>query len=259
MECWQGSESGSMSKRSGLKAARSLKTYLTFVTCVFFINPVFAESWTHGGASGKAMVCKPDTTPPYPAVVYNHGHLIDSAGLEGAARKGYDLRELCDAFAQEGYLAFILLRQHGDGKGKKYIRKIIQEARQGLAAAKARPDVDPERVALGGFSRGGFLTLTAATQGVDVAAAFMLAPGMTKPFHKALSRIDEIKAPMFAMIAKDDESDFLKNVSSLENAANDSGKELKVHYYPSGEHALFYNHTKYLPELVSFLNLHLGK
>ena len=259
MECWQGSESGRVSKRTQWKAAGSPKACLALLACLFFINPALAESWTHGGASGKAMVCKPDSAPPYPAVVYNHGHLIDSAGLEGAARKGYDLGELCDAFAQEGYLAFILLRQHGDGKGKKYIRKIIQEARQGLAAAKARSDVEPERVALGGFSRGGFLTLTTATQGVDVAAAFMLAPGMTKPFHKALSRIDGIKAPMLAMIAKDEESDFLKNVSSLEGAANGSGKELKVHYYPSGGHDLFYNHTKYWPELISFLNLHLDK
>ncbi len=66
------------------------------------------------GGKGQALLCKPGGKGPFPAVLYNHGMVVDIYGYQGAAsRRGYDMDGICRAFAKDGFLAFLPIRQTG--------------------------------------------------------------------------------------------------------------------------------------------------
>lgn len=96
-----------------------------------------------------SIVCWPGGEGPFPAVLYNHG------GKRAAV--GGDLEATCEALADAGYIA----------RSEKRPESItltghLDDVLQALTALRARHDVDPDRVGIMGFSRGGLLTLQAA-------------------------------------------------------------------------------------------------
>jgi carboxymethylenebutenolidase len=120
---------------------------------------------TPDGASLRAELFLPDGEGPYAGVVVLH----ESFGLND------DIRRIAARFAQAGYAALAPdLYSHGkrivclsrvmvDMLSGAVAREIadIHAAREALAA---RPEVDPERIAIAGFCQGGGFALVAGAQ-----------------------------------------------------------------------------------------------
>lgn len=207
------------------------------------------SDWQHGDTKGGALVCVPEGEPPFPAVVYNHGLIVDQKGLDGAAARGYDLRGLCQAFAESRVLAFMPIRRSS-------YRDQLKEVEAALAATRARPDVDPGRVSLAGFSRGGFLTFLASIRGAEAQSFVLLAPapGQDQAFLKGLRHVGRIGSPVLAMVERSDDTFITNNVDRLEDALRAADKPHTVIRYDGGEgHALFFTPRYYWPDLIDFL------
>ena len=95
----------------------------------------------------RALVCAPKGPPPFAAVVFNHGSIVDMMGWPGATQRGYRLDRVCEALAAEGYFVFAPIRENtARGLGfpdyEDAYREIVLQA---IDHVKALPEVDVSR------------------------------------------------------------------------------------------------------------------
>ncbi|MCP5368807.1 MAG: dienelactone hydrolase family protein [Hyphomicrobiales bacterium] len=230
---------------------RRLATGLVLLAALAACNATGLTEWRQGGTAGRAMVCKPEGAGPFPAVVYNHGLIVDRDGLSAASGKGYDMAGMCRALAGEGILAFFPVRASGLG----HLRNHLTEVEAALEAVRARPDVDPNRVVLAGFSRGGLLTMVAAARGASARAFVIMAPAPGRGmFDRVVPRAAGIAAPVLVMVEAGDSADIRGNVDSLEAALRGGRVPHRViRYDRGGGHKLFYGAGYWWRDYVDFL------
>ncbi len=191
-----------------------------------------------------SIVCRPAGEGPFPAVLYNHG------GLGTAV--GGDLLSTCVALAEAGYVARSELRPASvslDGQ--------LDDVLQGLDELRSHPDVDPDQVAVVGFSRGGLLALQAAIvrpDDVDAVLLFAPAPGQGA-MDQTLQQVSALQAPVQIYIAENDS--LLTLAREVETALQDAGKDVGLTVYPEFEddgHDLFFEvRDSYWADVLDFL------
>ena len=98
----------------------------------------------------EGFLCVPEGQGPFPVVVYNHGGLGDALGGPP--------EETCLALRSAGYLGFAPIRRQ-----EVPIAGHSDDVDAGIAYAKDHEKADATRVAVLGFSRGGYLTFLALT------------------------------------------------------------------------------------------------
>ncbi|MBI2357525.1 MAG: dienelactone hydrolase family protein [Deltaproteobacteria bacterium] len=215
----------------------------------------FLVSRPDGGSN--VPFCRPAGKGPFPTVIYNHGLIVDRWGIGGAARRGYNLEGICNTLASDGYLTFTPIRQSGEGNipGHK------EEVSHAIDYIRTLPDVDPFRIALMGFSRGGLLTLMVGVGRSDLKALAILAPapGGRGDFAKAVTLVPSLSAPVLLMVEASDGSDILENFNMLDQALRERGKEARsILYDRGGGHQLFYDVGYYWNDIRAFLRDKLG-
>jgi carboxymethylenebutenolidase len=151
----------------------------------------------------KGYLWKPAGNGPFPAVLFNHG----SGGADAAHTAGLMMAEAAErlgpVFAKHGY-AFLYSCRRGQGlsadqgvslqdvlqrekaahgeESRQHLQFILMTTDQlddvlaALSFLKTVPGVDGGRIAIGGHSFGGQLTLLAAEHDLSVSAAFAFAP-----------------------------------------------------------------------------------
>jgi dienelactone hydrolase len=201
----------------------------------------------------EALIFKPQGKGPFPAVVYNHGMVVDLLGLKGAEQNGYELRSICRTLAESGYLVFAPIRKSGKGDilGHKY------EVGRAIEYVKSLPTVDSSRIGIIGFSRGGLLSLMLAAERNDLKYVVLLAPapGGRGYLEQAVGHIPEISAPVLILVEQSDNEEILSGFDSICRALKDSGKEFEaIKYTKGGGHKLFYRVDYYWDDLLKFLN-----
>ncbi|MFQ5542099.1 MAG: dienelactone hydrolase family protein, partial [Candidatus Binatia bacterium] len=208
-------------------------------------------SYQFGGEKRQALICRPEGKGPFPAVVYNHGRIVDVEGYDGARERGYDLDEICRALAIDGFLALTPIRDSGRGNipGHK------KEVSQAVDYVKSLPDVDPTRVALMGFSRGGLLALMVGVERKDLKALLILAPAPGRGrFAQAVQRVASLNSPVLLLVEAGDRYRILEDIELLERALLANEKEGRViRYDRGGGHRLFWNVGYYWKDVSSFL------
>lgn len=210
-----------------------------------------------GSEEVQALLCRPQGPGPFPAVVYNHGSVVDGHGYTGARQVGYDMDGTCEALAKEGVLALLPIREPTP-RGKGFMR--YEERYRDVAAAavdyvKTRPDVDPSRIALMGFSMGGLTSLLVAVERSDLKAVLLLAPAWGRGrFPEAVERVPSLNAPVLLLVEASDDPPILRGVELLERALKTHGKEARViRYNRGGGHRLFYRVDYYWEDVRAFL------
>ncbi len=214
-------------------------------------------SYRFGGEKRQALICRPEGKGPFPAVVYNHGRIVDMEGYDGASERGYDLDGICRALAKDGFLALAPIRDSGRGDipGHK------NEVSRAVDYVKTLPDVDPSRIALMGFSRGGLLSLMVGVERRDLKALLILAPAPGRGrFAETVLRVASINSPVLLLVEEGDRSWILEDFEMLERALRAHGKEVRaIRYDRGGGHRLFWNVGYYWKDVRSFLREHLGR
>lgn len=205
----------------------------------------------------RIAVCRPAGKGPFPTVIYNHGLIVDMFGVGGAAQRGYNLNGICQTLAADGFLVFTPIRQ----SGRRDIPSHKEEVSQAVDYVKSLPDVDPSRIALMGFSRGGLLTLMVGVERTDMKALLILAPapGGRGDFVKAVKRVTSLNVPVLLLVEAGDGSDILENFNLLDQALKGQGKEVRsILYNRGGGHQLFYDVGYYWQDVRAFLREQLG-
>lgn len=161
-----------------------------------------------------------------PAVIFNHGTGVRRDGYEGSPnRGGMNVADFLRALARENYVVLapirtILANEASIGRGGitgtpeqwgeviAYGIRAVDAARRHLAE---RPDVDPRRIALVGFSEGGNVSLWAASRTPGYRAVVLLAPAAisnSPDYRLGMAAREEnaarIGAPVFLAVGAND-------------------------------------------------------
>jgi dienelactone hydrolase len=209
----------------------------------------------------RALVCAPKGPPPFAAVVFNHGSIVDMLGWPGATQRRYRLDRVCEALAAEGYFVFAPIRENSArGRGfhdyEDAYREIVLQA---IDHVKALARVDSSRIALAGFSMGGLVSFKVALERSDLRAVALLAPAFGRGLlDEAAKSAERISAPVLVMVEQSDGAPILRGVGILEQALGLHGKPLRlVRYDRGGGHELFYDVGYWWDDLKAFLHEHL--
>ena len=207
-----------------------------------------------------ALLCRPKGPGPFPAVVYNHGSIVDALGLSGAAARGNRLDVICETLAQDGFLAFFPIREKVPrGRGynlyQDYYKDVVSRA---IDHVRTFPDVDTSRVALMGHSMGGLITLLLGIERKDLKALVVSAPaqGPRKGivFNGVVQNADQLNAPLLLLVEESDSSHIMRGVNQLDEALRKRKKSAKViRYNQGGGHELFFNVDYYWGDVRAFL------
>jgi dienelactone hydrolase len=255
--------------------------YLTLIVLILIILAyghaavAAPASFSANGGQLDALLCRPKGVGPFPAVVYNHGSIVDAIGLSAAAARGNKLDVICEALAEEGFLAFFPVREQVPrGKGynnyQDYYKNIVSSA---IDHVKTFPDVDISRLALMGHSMGGLLTLLVGEERKDLKILVVEAPAagaskmgpkgsvgcdLCRVFSSAVYYADRLNAPLLLLVETGDAPHILKGVDQLEEALK-KGKLAKViRYSQGGGHDLFFTVDYYWKDVLIFLHENLA-
>ena len=178
-------------------------------------SPSFLTAYVVGGRRSEALICTPDGDAPFPALVYNHGLAVDLHGHEDTTSQGLNLKEICDALSEAGYLVVAPIRRSSDKDLKSHQR----EVEDAIEYMSGRQDVASERISLMGVSRGALLTLLIGIEREDLYSLIILAPASDgKRFRKAMNPVAFIGSPVLVLVDGSDDSDILQNFEMLKGA-----------------------------------------
>jgi carboxymethylenebutenolidase len=159
------------------------------------------------------------------------------------------IKEVCDRFAAEGYVALAPDLYHGkttkspDEAGKMMMSLQIDQAEKDLRGAVeyllGLEATTGDRVGSVGFCMGGALSLYAASKNEKIGACVVfygIHPNV-KP------DLPNLKAPVLGIYAERDQSTPPEVVRELEQKLKALGKSVEMHIYPNVGHA-FFNDTR---------------
>ena len=200
-------------------------------------------------------LCKPEGPGPFAAVLYNHGGL---GHIIGAAP-----RATCRALAASGFVGFSPIR-----RPTRPLHGHLDDVMAGLDHLRGLDAVDPRRLAMIGFSRGGLLTLMAARRGASLRAVVIMASAEGRGHLDAeLADAGAVTAPVLILVAENDTGsrrtmgqDLARASRRIDRALRAAGRESTLIVYPPhGEdgHALFFEIGSYWPDVEKVLHDHL--
>ncbi|MBS2022108.1 MAG: alpha/beta fold hydrolase [Deltaproteobacteria bacterium] len=124
--------------------------------------------------------------PKRPAIVWLHGGFDWSIGELAWAKADRENDQSGRAFREAGMVELLpSYRGCNDNPGEhEFFLGEVDDVLAAIDFVKKRPDVDPERVYLGGHSTGGTLALLAAASGAPVRGVFALGPAAWIKFYR---------------------------------------------------------------------------
>lgn len=216
---------------------------------------------------------RPTGRGPFPAVVLLHG-------THGFAR---EYVQLAKELSKAGVVAFAACWfAPGQGEGTRFITPLrcpadappisAHQSKQAMesidsimGAVRSLPEVDGERIALFGHSRGAGVTWNYVLRGGKVRAVIMNSSGYP---DELIQSAQKFGAPALLLHGeKDGPADGgspmtnVRRARSFERALKKAGKSVDVAFYPAGGHnSLFANRTQHEDEvrrMTGFLQRHL--
>ena len=249
------------------QTARSCQAAPVFIFLLLFVTPVWSAgvskvSFPTVDDHRDALYCRPEGAGPFPAVIFNHGSIVDGLGWPGATKRGYQLDAICQTLAEDGFLAFAPIREKVPrGRGwQSYDERYQEVVARAVDYVKTLQDVDSSRIGLMGFSMGGLISLKVAVEGKDLRAVLLLAPAWGRGLlGDEVQKVPSLNAPVLLLVEAGDEPQILKGVAMLEKALQANKKEVRViRYNRGGGHELFYKVDYYWPDVRDFLREKLG-
>lgn len=176
---------------------------------------------------------------------------------------------LDQVLVDRGYIVFSLDNRGTDFRGVDFDRPIyrnmgdaeVRDQAVGVAYLRTRPDVDPDRIGMFGWSYGGYMTLMCLTRTPDLYAAgvagapvtdwrlydthyterYMSTPADNEDGYRrsnVLSHIEGLRAPLLLMHGMADDNVLFSHSTALMKALQDEGKLFELMTYPGAKHGL---------------------
>jgi dienelactone hydrolase len=269
-------------------AARSAASYTTEIVSI-----------PSGSLKLRGMLGRPAGPGPFPAYISNHGSMT----IQEASRRPWTVitkGSLSDTLAQQGFVALVLARRGykgSEGAASTYSQNQTSGGYSGRRAADVMrgaeeetgdvvaaleylltlPFVDPERVAVGGVSLGGLVSIMAAARDTRFKAVISMAGGYRQSGQGGVDEAwplvqgvwktsaQKIRAPVLILWSKNDMMLHEDEGRQLEKELRRLGKSVEMKVYPAfrdNGHFLFTRaegYPVYVPDAVSFLDTHLKR
>jgi acetyl esterase/lipase len=200
------------------------------------------------------IVCHPrstDAKAPHPLIIWNHGRAHSAAEYK---RASVAWRKMCDIKAASTN-AIVYMPVRPDLSGPEHIPAELEMVMTAIDAAKSMPGVDPSRIALMGHSRGGLLSLMAATRRSDIAALILTATPDIPPYGvQAAARVSTLSAPVLLMAEKSDDEGGLEGYRLFSDALRHANKDHRAILFDrGGGHGLFRTRDYWWRDFEAFL------
>lgn len=194
------------------------------------------EFSSNGGTTSGYLALPKKGTGPGVIVIQEWWGLVDH------------IKEVCDRFAQEGYVALAPDLYHGesakspDEAGKLMMALRIDETEKDLRGAIQyllnHEATTADKVGTIGFCMGGALSLYAASKNSNVGACVVFY-GIHPNVKPDLANL---QAPVLGIYAERDKSVPPELVRDLERQLKELGKSVEIHIYPDTDHGFFNDH-----------------
>ena len=252
-----------------------------------------AISFPSGGLTLRAVLARPDGDGPFAAYIHIHGSVTPQAA-DAPPWKGLPERSYLQILARAGYVVLRLARRgHFGSEGTTYnytggrqyggtnfgpsayaVYSSIQTDATDLLAAveylRTRSFVDPDRVAVGGHSVGGIVSVLAGARDPKLRAVISLAGGFawrdrgeaSTPFVDSAWKksAQTMTAPVLILWSKNDTMLEVDVGRDLEKRLWAAGKRVEMIVYPpygQNGHAMFSRAdgtSVFSADLLRFLN-----
>lgn len=187
----------------------------------------------HGEVGLTALVARPDGPGPFPAVLVMHSALGIHHQVQDTARRLAELGYLAVATDMYGPSAY------QDGPGLAYAAfaenpQLLRERTVAwFEAVRARPDVDPARIAAIGYCFGGHCVLELARSGADVRAVCSYHGILTT---HAPAQPGAVKAHVAAFCGAKDPYAPMVDITALRKELEAAGASWQLGVYGDAEH-----------------------
>jgi len=223
------------------------------------VPPVLQEVTIEVGASDvPAYYRAPDRAGLVAAVLYDHGAIVETLGADEAAAEGYDIRAFVDAIAAAGYAGLAPERPLGTFEEERAI------VRTSIDWLRDQSIVDPERVFVIGFSKGGLLSFQVAVEddsalrGLVLMSAAADAPAPDGWDDWATTgNLSALDVPVLATAgAREAYTPIGPRMQAFVDDMNALGKDVESHLdYAGADHPWFYEvRDEYWPDVVDWLD-----
>ena len=215
---------------------------------------------------------------PCPVILYQYSGPGSNEVINEWGAGFYPGAALEALFVQHGY-AVAVVDGRGTGRRGAYFKKQtykqlgVMESQDQVAAAKylgSLPEFDADRIAIWGWSYGGYTTLMSMSEGTPVfkcgvavapvtdwrfydapyTERFMQQPKENADgYHEssALDRINKLHGKLLIVHGLDDDNVFFSNTTAYINALINAGFDFDMQVYPGKEHSITgYAHRKHL-------------
>jgi dienelactone hydrolase len=170
---------------------------------------------------------------------------------------------MCEALAAEGFLAYVPIRPFVASLGPAQIAGEADDLAKVVNRVIAMPDIDRQRVALMGHSRGATLALMVAVKRKDVAAVVLTAPARIPPrfLGDTFDRMRSLAIPVLLMVESGDELGGLDAVQDIdaELKRRKQDDHRTIRYDRGGGHFLFVRKDYWWDDLKTFLQEKLSR
>ena len=190
----------------------------------------------HGEVGLTALVARPDGPGPFPAVLVMHSALGIHHQVQDTARRLAELGYLAVATDMYGPSAY---QGGADGPGLAYAAfaenpQLLRERTVAwFEAVRARPDVDPARIAAIGYCFGGHCVLELARSGADVRAVCSYHGILTT---HAPAQPGAVKAHVAAFCGAKDPYAPMVDITALRKELEAAGASWQLGVYGDAEH-----------------------
>jgi dienelactone hydrolase len=193
---------------------------------------------------------------PVPAVILMHGSGGIRAQIEGS---------VSDALLEVGIATFVVdsfssrgLSSTGSDQGKLPIPANVVDGLQALKALRQRPEIDPARIGITGFSRGGIAAMYGALAPIKQAVLGDAPPfAAYAPVYPGCAMrwetVEAVKSPIhFFLGAADDLTPPEQCERTAERMRESGAQEVAVTVYPDAAHQFLFPRKSTVPRAANF-------
>ena len=237
-----------------------------------FVKREIFSFQTSSGTTLYGWIVKPSdagSNKKYPVLMYQYGGPGSNEVIDEWYSGFYSGGSLENWLLQDGIITVCVDgrgtgRRGSDFKKQTYLNLGIMESDDQIEAAKyisALPYVDKDRIAIWGWSYGGYNTLMSMSQGTPIfkcgiavapvtdwrfydatyTERFMRTPGQNGTGYdaaSAINRIDQLHGRLLIVHGLVDDNVFFSNTNSYITALVEKGIQFDMHIYPNKEHSL---------------------